>query len=240
VCTLAFAWQSFDDAWLVVGANRDEAVGRPSSPPAVRGTEPRVLQPRDERAGGTWLGVNEHGVFVGVTNRYTDTELAGERSRGRLVADALDASSADDAIETVEGEVAAREYEGFNVVVADRRECALLEWDGVLRTRSFDPGTHVVVNRGFDDRTEKSRAVRAALSGHATPDEWRAAARDALRDHDEDVCVHRDGFGTQSSSLVTVREDGGVHYEFADGPPCEVDYERVGPDRRLSDRDGQL
>jgi uncharacterized protein with NRDE domain len=229
VCTLAFAWQEYDDAPLVVGANRDEAVGRPSSPPAVRGANPAILMPRDEEAGGTWLGVNEHRVFVGVTNR--DADIEGERSRGLLVTDALAAGSADDAIGTVEREVAEREYAGFNLVVADEHECVLLEWDGVLRTHAFNPGTHVVVNAGFDDGTEKSRAVRDALRGHDNPEAWRAAARDALRDHETGACVHRDGFGTRSSSLVTIRADGDVTYEFADGPPCETDYRRV---------DGQL
>lgn len=228
MCTLAFAWRVFDDAPLVVAANRDEAVGRPSSPPAVRGTDPRVLMPRDERAGGTWLGVNEHRVFVAVTNR--DGDLAGERSRGLLVTDALDAATADEAISAVEREVADREYAGFNLVVADGSECVLLEWDGVLRTHALDPGTHVVVNAGFDDDTAKSRAVRDALAGHASPEAWVDAARDALRDHDSGACVHRDGYGTRSSSLVTVRGGGGVTYEFADGPPCETEYRRVPVD----------
>ncbi|MUV59507.1 NRDE family protein [Halobacterium sp. CBA1126] len=229
MCTLAFAWQAYDDAPLVVAANRDEAVGRPSSPPAVRGSDPRVLMPRDEEAGGTWLGVNEHRVFVAVTNRESDIE--GERSRGLLVTDALEADNADDAIGTVEREVAAREYAGFNLVVADRNECVLLEWDGVLRTHAFDPGTHVVVNAGYDDGTEKSRAVRDTLTGHDSPDAWLETARTALRDHETGACVHRDGFGTRSSSLVTIGADDTVAYEFADGPPCETDYRRV---------DGQL
>ncbi|MGB9965880.1 NRDE family protein [Halobacterium hubeiense] len=229
MCTLAFAWQAYDDAPLVVAANRDEAVGRPSSPPAVRGSDPRVLMPRDEEAGGTWLGVNEHRVFVAVTNRESDIE--GERSRGLLVTDALEADNADDAIGTVEREVAAREYAGFNLVVADANECVLLEWDGVLRTHAFDPGTHVVVNAGYDDGTEKSRAVRDALTGHDRPDEWLEAARTALRNHETGACLHRDGFGTRSSSLVTISADGEVGYDFADGPPCETEYRRA---------DGQL
>lgn len=225
MCTLAFAWREFDDAPLVVGANRDEAVGRPSTPPAVRGEYPRVLMPQDEQAGGTWIGVNEHRVFVGVTNRRAD--LAGERSRGLLVRDALAAPTAEDAVAAVEREVADRDYDGFHLVIADDRECVLLEWDGVLRTHSFDPGTHVVVNAGFDDGTGKSRGFRAALTGYDTADEWLDAARDALRDHTTGACVHHDGYGTRSSSLVSVAADGDVTWEFADGPPCETDYRRV-------------
>ena len=224
MCTLAFAWRLYEDAPLVVAANRDEAVGRPSSPPTVRGEDPRVLMPRDEEAGGTWIGVNEHGVFVAITNRWVDLE--GERSRGLLVTDALAAERASDAIETVERELAERQYAGFNLVVADDEDCVLLEWDGVLRRHDFEPGTHVVVNEGYDDDAEKSRAVRSALRGD-TADAWVDAAREALRDHETGACVYGDGFGTRSSSLVTVGADGGVRYEFADGPPCETPYRRV-------------
>lgn len=228
MCTLAFAWQEFEDAPLVVGANRDESVGRPSSPPAVSGENPRVLMPRDEDAGGTWLGVNEHRLFVAVTNRYADR--AGERSRGLLVTDALEGETADDALGTVEREVADRTYAGFNLVVADHEDCVLLTWDGVLRTHRFDPGTHVVVNGGFDDGTGKSRGIRDALTGHESPAAWVDAARNALRAHNTGACVHRDGYGTRSSSLVTIAADGQVAYEFADGQPCETEYRRVDAD----------
>ncbi|WP_336037499.1 NRDE family protein [Halobacterium yunchengense] len=225
MCTLAFAWRAFEAAPLVVAANRDESVGRPSSPPSVRGDDPAVLMPRDERAGGTWIGVNEHRVFAGVTNR--DADVVGERSRGRLVTDALAAATAEAAVESVEREVADRAYAGFNLVVADDGECVLLEWDGVLRTHVLEAGTHVVVNEGFDGATGKSRAVRARLLGHDSPAAWLDAARGALRDHDVGACLHGDGYGTRSSSLVTVAADGAVTYEFADGPPCETPYERV-------------
>ncbi|WP_232688595.1 NRDE family protein [Halobacterium zhouii] len=248
MCTLAFAWRVYDDAPLVVAANRDEAVGRPASPPAVHGESPQVLMPRDEEAGGTWIGVNEHRVFVAVTNRRVELEDddsqerpfaqseergSSRRSRGLLVTDALDAESASDAVEVVRRELADREYAGFNLVVADDEDCVLLEWDGVLRRHDLESGTHVVVNEGYDDGTEKSRTIRRALGG-TTQDEWVTAAREALSDHETGACVHGDGFGTRSSSLVTI-DDGGesgpdsgsVRYDFADGPPCETPYRRV-------------
>jgi uncharacterized protein with NRDE domain len=225
VCTLAFAWREFEDAPLVVAANRDEALGRPSDPPAVRPEHPGILMPRDAEAGGTWMGVTDDGLFVGVTNRRADVE--GDRSRGLLVRDALGTDSASDAADLVEAELGERDYSGFNLVLADREDCLLYVWDGSLSRRELSPGVHVVVNAGADDETEKSREVREALSGHDSVDAWLDAARTALRDHEAAVCVHRDGYGTRSSSLVTLSADGSVAYEFADGPPCEAAYEPV-------------
>ena len=254
MCTLTLAWRAFPDAPVVVAANRDEATDRPSTPPAVRtaGTtdgepdNPRMLAPRDERAGGTWIGVNDHGVFAGITNRWVDADLAGERSRGLLVGDALAASTATDAVDTVRAAVEADEYEGFNLVVADRDDAVLLEWDGSLSETRFDPGVHVVVNVGANDsfdvpqhrrdvgeeQSVNARRARTELTVQAdeSADEWLDRARTVLGDHDYGLCIHGDGYGTRSSSLVVVRSYGDVDYEYAAGPPSETAFDPVEHD----------
>jgi uncharacterized protein with NRDE domain len=246
VCTLVFAWQAVADAPVVVAANRDEATDRPSEPPGLYQTDPQVIAPRDARAGGTWIGYNEAGLFVGITNRWVDR--AGERSRGQLVADCLGSASADAAIDAVDHAVAADSYAGFNLVVADADRAALLEWDGELGVTDFEPGVHVVVNVGADgaffeppERPELGRqqaanatAVRSALSvdeeAPPTAAVWREQAASVLGDHEYGVCVHGDGFGTRSASLVELGGEttaGVGSYWFADGPPCRTGFERV-------------
>ncbi|MFC4450019.1 NRDE family protein [Halorussus aquaticus] len=256
MCTLILAWQVFDGTPVAAAANRDEALGRPSRPPGVLDRDPTVVAPSDEEASGTWIGYNDAGVFVAVTNRRTDID--GERSRGLLVRDALARESASDAVSHVEADLADREYAGFNLVVADADEATLLEWDGVLRTTHLDPGVHVVVNDGYDDAATKSASIREALrpDGDRTaertdPDDagtaerpdadggveaWFERAKEVLRDHDMEVCVHRDGYGTRSSSLVAVDSTGEGRYWFADGRSCETEYEVVTP----RDEDGQF
>jgi uncharacterized protein with NRDE domain len=242
VCTLVLAWQVFADTPVAVAANRDEADDRPSRPPARIESEPAVVAPRDEEAGGTWIGYNEAGVFVGITNRWVEADLAGERSRGLLVRDALEHESAEDAARHVEREVREHEYDGFNLVVADAAAAVLLEWDGQLAVRNFDPGVHVVVNVGADGdytipsvRPEVSErqagnanAVRTALQPE--PGEqagvWLDRAKEVISDHEYGVCIHRNGFGTRSSSLITMGTDG-ASYRFAEGPPCETAYRPV-------------
>jgi uncharacterized protein with NRDE domain len=241
---LTFAWRVFEDAPLVAAANRDEALDRPSVGPTLlpgESDDPAVVAPRDEEADGTWIGVNEHGLFVGITNRWTDADLAAERSRGLLVRDALAAANAADAVAVVEDAVAANEYDGFNLLVADADDCTYLEWDGDLSTTHLEPGVHVIVNVGrVDDfevpsvrreygerQAENARAVEDVLQPRPgeTASEWRERATSVLRDHDYGVCVHADGYGTRSSSLVQTGDAFG--YWFAEGAPCETEYERV-------------
>ncbi|MFB6109027.1 MAG: NRDE family protein [Haloplanus sp.] len=249
MCTLTLAWQVFADAPVVVAANRDERVGRPSEPPARSGSDPAVVAPRDAEAGGTWIGYNDAGLFVGVTNRWVEG-LAAERSRGLLVADALRERSATDAARLVERAVDADEYDGFNLVVADANAAFLFEWDGRLRVTQLDPGVHVVVNVGAAlggggavvdafvtpdahpergrEQAENARAVREALVPEPgeDADSWLDRAAAVLSDHEFGVCVHEDGYGTRSSSLISLGADG-ARYLFAPGPPCETAYDLV-------------
>jgi hypothetical protein len=181
------------------------------------GVATAVVAPVDGEAGGTWVGYNEHGLFVGVTNRWVPRgSLAAERSRGLLVRDALARRDAETATRYVERAVEAHEYDGFNLVVADATGAFLHEWDGGLRVTGLDPGVHVVVNVGAalgggglpadqffrpeerpeagERQADNARGVRAALVPEPgeTADSWVDRAKAVLSDHEYGVCVHGD------------------------------------------------
>jgi uncharacterized protein with NRDE domain len=242
VCTLIVAWRVFEDAPVCVAANRDEAADRPSVPPRRWDTDPPVVAPRDERAGGTWLGYNAEGVLAAITNRWKPGE--GERSRGLLVADTLGERSARRAADRIEAELREREYAPCHLLVADDENCLLAVHDGGDRSnvRRLDPGVHVVVNVGFDGewfvpdrrrsfgRRQADNAERVREALRAESDEgastWIDRAGTVLGDHEYGVCIHGDGFGTRSSSLVRLGTER--VFQYADGPPCETSFRRVG------------
>src|SRR2546421_10112521 len=89
MCTLAFAVRPSPDVLLAVTGNRNEFLARPASPPRVWPELPGVLMPRDEMAGGTWLGLTARGLFVCVTNRRGAAPDPARPSRGLLVLEAL-------------------------------------------------------------------------------------------------------------------------------------------------------
>ena len=243
VCTLAIAFDIFPGSPVVVAANRDERLDRPSRPPTKWEGSPAIIAPGDEEAGGTWIGYNDHGLFDAITSRWTETELRGDRSRGLLVRDALSQSDVDAAASMVERALRRDGYEGFFLVLADATAAVVLGWDGQLVMTTLDPGLHVVMNTGFDDRfdvpenrreagecqIDSARLVRSRLAPAAdeTATEWLDRAAEVLGDHDIGVCVHGDGYGTRSSSLIAIGEDGRTEYRFADGPPCRTAFEPV-------------
>jgi uncharacterized protein with NRDE domain len=242
VCTLTIAWQVFEDAPLVVAANRDERLDRPSEAPARRDWARPVIAPQDQEASGTWIGYNDAGVFAAVTNRWVDDRPDATRSRGLLVRDVLGYERAETAARYVEGELETTSYDGFNLLVADETTAVVIEWDGRPSVRTLSPGVHVVVNVGADGRYripedraeagEQQAANADALRTHLQPEPgetaaaWLDRAAALVGDHDYGVCVHGDGYGTRSSSLLVVDSDR-REFRYANGPPCETDYEPV-------------
>ncbi|HET9296015.1 MAG TPA: NRDE family protein [Candidatus Binatia bacterium] len=92
MCTLALYFKVFSGYSLAVAANRDEHYDRPSAPPSIIERSPTIVAGRDLRAGGTWLGINEYGLVVGILNRRQQRGLLANgayRSRGLLCLDLL-------------------------------------------------------------------------------------------------------------------------------------------------------
>ncbi|UPM42496.1 NRDE family protein [Halocatena salina] len=250
MCTLIIAWQVFEKTPILLGANRDELYDRPSHPPRIIDRDPQVLAPIDEESGGTWIGYNENGVVAAITNGWVDADLDGERSRGLLVRDALERQNATAACRTVERELDTRTYDAFNLLVADENSALLIEYDGRPSVSTLSPGVHVVMNVGYDteyaihsarpDASRQQAENGRRLYEHLQPrpaesaQRWHERVANALSDHEFGVCIHGDGFGTRSSSLIRIDSDGRDQYAFADGPPCRTDFERI--DEQLASR----
>ncbi|MFC5278544.1 NRDE family protein [Halorubrum rubrum] len=245
MCTLTLAWRVFPEVPVALAANRDESLSRVSEPPSLRGDERRFLAPRDAEAGGTWIGMNDAGVVVAVTNRWLEDGREGDRSRGLLVEDCLREPSAEAAARAVEREVTDREYDGFNLAVAADAAAFLLSYDGGLAVTRLDPGVHVVGNVGgvvngearfaIPDRRADFGAERAAsvrrIASALVPepgesgDGWLDRASDVLADHAYGACLHGDGYGTRSFTRIRTGSDPAM--AFADGPPCETATESI-------------
>jgi hypothetical protein len=223
MCTIVIASRAFADFPLVVAANRDEAFDRPAQGPALRSFGPGrspVLAPLDLRAGGTWVGLNRHGIFVGITNRHTSTPDLTRRSRGHLVSRALDCESVREARRWAEG-VEVERYNPFHLVVVDRSSGFVL-WnrDDTPEIYELGPGVHVLTERfaGYDAGpkgrsapTERPERVRGLFEqwGDQTPGSERLQT--LLADHRgvgfEDVRVEIEGQGYGTRSALTLSLD---------------------------------
>src|SRR5436309_5665158 len=125
MCLLALFFRVAEDAPLVVGANREEAYARGGEPPRVLDGPVRALAGIDPLAGGTWLGVNEHGVVIAVTNRRKSYVPDRPRSRGLLARELLGCPTAAEAVERGTRELDSDRYAGCNFLCADRERAVV-------------------------------------------------------------------------------------------------------------------
>jgi uncharacterized protein with NRDE domain len=242
VCTLAVYHCAFPEWPLVVAANRDEFLARPATGPTLlRETPPRAFGGRDLVAGGTWLGVAEQGMVAGLLNRRSPAPPdPARRSRGQLCLDALACADAATAARSA-GSGPAGRYNAFNLLAGDRRAAFVVSQptDEAPRVLQLEQGLHVLTNLDVND----PRCPRIAASQRAFAAAGDAFARDGdvdafvvrlravLGDHTTpldprgpgSLCVHGDGYGTRSSTVILVGAgESLLHYFHADGPPCRT------------------
>jgi uncharacterized protein with NRDE domain len=240
MCVLAVGVRLADSLPIVLAANRDEYYDRPSEPPRLLAANPGVFGGFDPRGGGTWLGINEHGVVVALTNRYVAIpERAGLPSRGGLCLQALCAASAREAVARVAGMVAGADYNGFSLVALDRVHAWRISNPAEHGPAELTPGWHVVANAGFDDpddpRVARARQLLADIA--PTPgDRLPEALFHLCRDHGDPrssepvmdaLCVHRPQAGTRSASVVLVEASGKAAFWHAEGAPCQAELRRL-------------
>jgi uncharacterized protein with NRDE domain len=237
MCTLILLDRVVPEFPVVVAANRDEFFARPAAPPARFAPGDGKLAfvaPQDLDAGGTWMGLNSNGVFVGLTNRPVATRDRSARSRGLLVVDALGQPSAAAAADELE-RVCEQRTSPFNLLAADGRETWLARLQGDrLETRPLEPGIHVVCNRDADDPS--SRKIRRIEQMLRTLDPAGglealvAGLAQVLGAHPdssnslENPCVHTAEYGTRSSTVLAVGP-GKRTWRYAGGAPCETKYD---------------
>lgn len=250
MCTLVILRRPDHDWPLILAANRDEMAGRPWLPPDRHWPDREEVRAGiDELAGGTWLGLNDHGVAAGILNRRDslgpDPDL---RSRGEIVLEALDHADAVDAADALAG-LNAYAYRSFNLIVADNRDTFWVRslgsaGDGTVHVSAIGAGLHLITAHDLDDpNSPRIRRFGPKFEAADAPDPaagdwsgWEALLADRSFEDGtgpaEAMCVITDtGFGTLSSSLIALPsidlEETDPVYRFADGRPGEVDYRDV-------------
>ncbi len=243
MCLLLVATRVVPGVPLLVGANRDEYLDRPSEAVTVlEEGPPRVLGGRDLRAGGTWLAVNEHGVCAGLTNQPLGDALdRSRRSRGALPVALTRHDTAAGAVEQFVETFDPADYNGCWLLVGDRSSLFFVDFTGTdARATPLPPGVYALENRSLGAPSPKVDLVLSSVGEPGDAATTNATFRAVLADHripPEDErptagsCVHLDGYGTRSSCLVEVSSDpvAAPRVLVADGPPCTTPFEDATP-----------
>lgn len=250
MCTVIILRRPGHDWPLMLAANRDEMRDRPWRAPGRHWPDrPEVFAGLDLLAGGSWLGVNDHGVAAAILNRRNSLGPApGLRSRGELVLDALDHADAR-AAATALADLDARAYRSFNLLVADDTDAIWVralgpEGPPQPEVRPIGPGLSMITAYDLDD-LEDPRIGHHLPLWRATPPpdpagegwgRWERllASREGPGDGRGAMTFLLDsGFGTVSSALVALPATGRGDrrlpvFRFAEGHPDAVVWRDLG------------
>jgi len=237
MCTVVLLIRPGHEWPLILAANRDEMLNRAWDPPAAYWPDqPDVIAGRDRTGGGTWMGVNHHGVVAAVLNRPGSLGPAtGKRSRGDLPLIALTHSSAGQAADAISA-LDSGEWRSFNLVLADRSAAVFIRGLGHGRPQAepLAPGLHMVTAHDPDDPESPRVARHLGRFRAARPpeprnwDQWQAILADRSGEPGQQINVApRGGFGTVCSSLLALPRDRPPVWLFAPGPPDQAPFAPV-------------
>ncbi|GHD61469.1 hypothetical protein GCM10017083_48830 [Thalassobaculum fulvum] len=237
---------------LIMAANRDELAGRPWRAPDRHWPDrPEIVAGLDVLAGGSWLGINDHGVVACILNRHgTLGPAPGKRSRGELVLEALDHADAADAAHAL-GALEPDSYRPFNMLLADSRDAFWLAHrgdgggidGGGVDVSPVPAGVSMLTAHDLNDRAGSPRTARyldrfrAAPAPDPAADDWAVwemlmGATDHAAEAGPGGAMTISGpgeFGTSSAAMIALPAPGGGKpvFRFAPGRPDRTGFERI-------------
>jgi uncharacterized protein with NRDE domain len=231
MCLLVLAWRVHPRYALVVAANRDEFHERPAAALSRWPAPHDILAGRDQRAGGTWLGLDRARRFGVVTNfRDLQTPKPDAPSRGALIPQYLESTRTPQQFFAALAPHAAA-YSGFNLLLADGESL----WYGCNRAQPFarplDAGVYGLSNEFLDTPWPKLERVRRGFEAWlgkrrgASPVELFELLEDRTRVTDDAHLpatgvsrewervlsapfVEHPEYGTRSSTVLLLEADG--------------------------------
>ena len=204
MCTLVILRRPRHRWPVLIGANRDEMIERPSKPPGRHWPDrPELVAGLDMLAGGSWLGINDWGVAAAVLNRHG--------SLGPLL-DHADAAAAAEALSDLDPAA----YRTFNLIVADESRGFWLRHAGGPRIelKPLKEGLSMIAAGDLDDlATRRLELALPAFRAWPIPDPdhndwsgWQSLLGSTRAPPNEPATAamrfRTDGYGTVSSALI--------------------------------------
>ncbi len=238
MCILAIQYQLVNDSPILIAANREEFYDRVSHAPSIQSGKPRILCGLDQQAGGTWLGVNQNGMFVAAANRPRSRQPIATRSRGVLCRELLRCSTSRQALEQAQEELSTGKYDGVNFLIADQESAWAVHGGDDVNAVELDQGLSIIgsgdVNDPRDERVQLAYRL-LTLQTLDSPVKFLAVAskvfaRTPSLPGRPTMIIRGKDWGTVSSTLISLgKKPRDAIYQFANGAPDQAKYEDFSP-----------
>jgi uncharacterized protein with NRDE domain len=232
---IAVQYHSSKDSPLLVAMNREERFSRQATPPRIQSGRPRVVCGIDKKAGGTWAGVNQYGLFVAVVNCAKKSIPVEPVSRGVLCKEILNCQNAEEALEKTYQELATDGYDGCNFLCVDRFSGGAVYGGDEVKIERLTPGLHILSENQLNDHEDvRQEFVRRLLTLQRLDSAvsfLAVASRTFSRKQDTQGkrgIVIEGQLGTVSSILLSLTERTQRSImQFSAGPPSDKPYEDI-------------
>ena len=242
MCTIILLYKTVPGFPMIIAANRDEFINRSALAPHLwqscrQGKTKKMFAGKDQQAGGTWLGINNHGVVAGLTNYSTGYRDLSKASRGDIVLKCLAADNPVTAKKKLFPEETAQ-YNPFNLFCISPEEGFLYTNYPSPRCRPINKGIHVLTNKDLDSEEDpKKNWILQRLKAPAVPKEPKplmALFSPILSAHGHEgtaeICIHLKGYGTVSSSMIFIHQHWEEsRYFYCQGAPCRKSFQDLSP-----------
>lgn len=238
MCILAIQYKLVPESPILIAANREEYYDRPSLPPSIQSGKPRILCGLDQQAGGTWLGVNQNGMFVAASNRLRTVAAIAPRSRGVLCRDLLRCGSARQAVDQAMDELSTGKYDGVNYLIADGETAWAVHGGDEVNAVELEEGLSIIANGDVNDHRDDRVQLAYRLLTLQTLDSpvkflavaSKVFARPPASSGRPTMVLRGRDRGTVSSTLLSLgKKPRDAIYQFANGSPDQAKYEDFSP-----------
>jgi len=242
VCTLILFHGLLEEYPVVALHNRYLGKDTLEQPP--QRLNGNTVAPLDVASGGTWIGMNDSGLLLAITNQETQRLPEPGRSRGLLALDILkEHEAAEDAKEHLLDPGIRGLYRSGNFAVLDRQTAWHVVWDRATHVYPIKEGVYavstitVVPGVAWSDRArsiwvdaEKRRHRAFQLLGDYQPGSVGDAVAELMRvsaDHgwgrsQASICWHSPEYRQTSSTIIAVAaEPGDSLVYYCEGNACE-------------------
>lgn len=232
MCLIVFSYKDHPDYPFILATNRDEFYNRPTQAAHVWQTSPKIIAGKDEKAGGTWLGITENGRFAALTNHRDMNDIREDTtSRGIIVKDFL-LSEINPREYLIKLQHRKNQFNGFNLIAGTFNDLYYIsnKKEGVYKIK---PGIHTISNAFLNTpwpKTEYASKVFKKILDSDNSDETKFFnllkhdLRYPLNDLPDtglpkdiemavsSIFIKTDNYGTRSSTLVMVDKNNTLRF----------------------------
>jgi len=234
MCSLSFL-PTKDGFHLLM--NRDEQRTRAAaSPPQLHACGGLTALYPSEPSGGTWIGLNDHGLTTALINWYSKPQLESNPafSRGDIIPRLL-SSDTIGAAEAILRDLPLRSLNPFRIFMVYEKEERLIECrsDALTMQRIIHPWKRSHwFSSGYDEaRTATIREQTCTVALRDSKTDPAGLIRDLHRSHSPEkgpfsLCMHREDARTVSFTEIAWTK-GSATMAYQDGPPCNLSTTKV-------------